>query len=84
MRLTRSIGGLGLDWIVLNRVERIAPQEGGFSISLPLLPGEHPNGEGVLVKDGRINVTFKAGESAVSWAASSTAPPQSPAGTSTG
>jgi hypothetical protein len=41
VRLTRSIG-LGLDWIVLNRVERIAPQEGGFSISLPLLPGEHP------------------------------------------
>lgn len=66
VRLTRSIG-LGLDWIVLNRVERIAPQEGGFSISLPLLPGEHPRGEGVLVKDGRINITFKAGESAVSW-----------------
>ncbi len=66
VRLTRSIG-LGLDWIVLNRVERIAPQEGGFSISLPLLPGEHPKGEGVLVKDGRIKVTFKAGESAVSW-----------------
>ncbi|MGS1120176.1 hypothetical protein [Rhodanobacter sp. UC4436_H3] len=66
VRLTRSIG-LGLDWIVLNRVERIAPQEGGFSISLPLLPGEHPRGEGVLVKDGRINVTFKAGESTVSW-----------------
>ena len=66
VRLTRSIG-LGLDWIVLNRVERIAPQEGGFSISLPLLPGEHPRGEGVLVKDGRINVTFKAGESMVSW-----------------
>ncbi len=66
VRLTRSIG-LGLDWIVLNRVERIAPQEGGFSISLPLLPGEHPKGEGVLVRDGRINVTFKAGESEVSW-----------------
>jgi hypothetical protein len=66
VRLNRSIG-LGLDWIVLNRVERIAPQEGGFSISLPLLPGEHPRGEGVLVKDGRINVTFKAGESMVSW-----------------
>ena len=66
VRLTRSIG-LGLDWVVVNRVERIAPQDGGFSISLPLLPGEHPRGEGVLVKDGRINVTFKAGESTVSW-----------------
>ncbi|HWU77943.1 MAG TPA: hypothetical protein VN043_15700 [Rhodanobacter sp.] len=66
VRLTRSIG-LGLDWIVLNRVDRIAPQEGGFSISLPLLPGEHPRGEGVLVRDGRINITFKAGQSTVSW-----------------
>ncbi|MEO7051993.1 MAG: hypothetical protein ABI128_10045 [Rhodanobacter sp.] len=66
VRLTRSIG-LGLDWIVVNQVERIAPQDGGFSISLPLLPGEHPKGEGVLVKDGRINVTFKAGESVVGW-----------------
>ena len=66
VRLTRSIG-FGLDWIVLNRVERIAPQTGGFSISLPLLPGEHPKGEGVLVRDGRINVTFKAGESVATW-----------------
>ena len=66
VRLTRSIG-FGLDWIVLNRVERIAPQDGGFSISLPLLPGEHPKGDGVLVKDGRINVTFKAGESVATW-----------------
>lgn len=66
VRLTRSIG-LGLDWIVMNRVERIAPQAGGFSVSLPLLPGEHPKGEGVLVKDGRIDVTFRAGESEVTW-----------------
>ncbi|MEO8809711.1 MAG: hypothetical protein ABI386_05655 [Rhodanobacter sp.] len=66
VRLTRSIG-LGLDWIVVNRVERIAPQDGGFSISLPLLAGEHPKGEGVLVRDGSINVTFKAGQSVASW-----------------
>ncbi|OOG63958.1 hypothetical protein B0E46_08480 [Rhodanobacter sp. B04] len=66
VRLTRKIG-LGLDWFVSNQVERIAPQDGGFSISLPLLPGEHPKGEGVLVRNGRIDITFKAGESVVSW-----------------
>ncbi|MGH8157836.1 MAG: hypothetical protein ACREPQ_06930 [Rhodanobacter sp.] len=66
VRLTRSIG-LGVDWFVDNRVERIAPQDGGFSVSLPLLPGEHPLGDNVLVKDGRISVTFKAGENEVSW-----------------
>ncbi|MEO8746873.1 MAG: hypothetical protein ABI379_04335 [Rhodanobacter sp.] len=75
VRLTRSIG-LGLDWIVLNRVERIAPQDGGFSISLPLLPGEHPRGEGALVKDGRIDITFKAGESAVTWSSQLDRAPQ--------
>ena len=66
VRLTRSIG-LGVDWFVDNRVERIAPQDGGFSVSLPLLPGEHPLGDNVLVKDGRISVTFKAGENEVRW-----------------
>ncbi|MEO8998518.1 MAG: hypothetical protein ABI227_14925 [Rhodanobacter sp.] len=66
VRLTRSIG-LGVDWFVNNRVERIAPQDGGFSVSLPLLPGEHPLGDNVLGKDGRINVTFKAGENELSW-----------------
>ena len=58
---------LGVDWTVENTVERIAPSEGGFSISLPLLPGEHPMGEGVLVKDGRINMTFNAKSNEVSW-----------------
>jgi hypothetical protein len=50
-----------------NRVERIAPRDGGFSLSLPLLPGEHPLGDDVVVKDGRIGVTFKAGQDAVEW-----------------
>lgn len=66
VRLTRSIG-LGVDWVVENRVERIAPQEGGFSITLPLLPGEHPLGDNVLVKDGRISVTFNAGSNVQRW-----------------
>lgn len=66
VRLTRSLQ-LGVDWTVENTVERIAPRDGGFSITLPLLPGEHPQGDGVLVKDGRINITFNANSHAVSW-----------------
>ena len=66
VRVMRQLD-LGVDWTVRNTVERIAPSEGGFSISLPLLPGEHPLGEGLLVKDGRINITFNAGSGAVSW-----------------
>jgi hypothetical protein len=65
VRLTRSLQ-LGLDWTVENTVERIAPQDGGFSVTLPLLPGEHPLGD-ELVKDGRISITFNANSRVVSW-----------------
>ena len=66
VRLTRSLA-LGIDWVVENQVERIAPQEGGFSTTLPLLPGEHPLGDDALVKDGRISVTFNANSNVVRW-----------------
>ncbi|WP_266159614.1 hypothetical protein [Dyella silvatica] len=66
IRLTRSLV-LGVDWTVQNTVERIAPLDGGFSLELPLLPGEHPLGDNVRVQDGRISVTFNAGQSQVQW-----------------
>ncbi|WP_426687639.1 hypothetical protein [Rhodanobacter ginsengiterrae] len=66
VRLTRRLG-LGLDWTVENTVERIAPRDGGFSVSLPLLPGEHPLGDDVLVKDGRVNITFTANSAVAHW-----------------
>ena len=66
VRLTRNLL-LGLDWTVENQVERIAPQEGGFSTTVPLLPGEHPLGDDALVKDGRISVTFNANSNVVRW-----------------
>ncbi|MCU0754417.1 MAG: hypothetical protein MUE46_04750 [Xanthomonadales bacterium] len=31
---------LGLEWEVSTRVRRVAPEEGGFSVRVPLLPGE--------------------------------------------
>ncbi|BFI95165.1 MAG: hypothetical protein RSP_06750 [Rhodanobacter sp.] len=66
VRLTRRLL-LGVDWQVQNTVERIAPANGGFSLSLPLLPGEHPQGDGALVKNGRIDITFNAGVDQVRW-----------------
>ncbi|GLQ95294.1 hypothetical protein [Dyella acidisoli] len=66
VRITRDIM-LGVDWTVVNTVERLAPSDGGFSLELPLLSGEHPLGEGMRVHDGRIVVTFNAGQSEVSW-----------------
>lgn len=66
IRLTRNLV-LGVDWTVQNTVERIAPLDGGFSLDLPLLPGEHPLGDNVRVQNGRISVTFNAGQSQVQW-----------------
>jgi len=66
VRLTRRLL-LSVDWQVENTVERIAPAGGGFSLSLPLLPGEHPQGDDVSVKDGRIELAFNAGTRELRW-----------------
>jgi len=66
VKLTRTLE-LGTQWTVRNTVERIAPEEGGFSLDLPLLPGEHPLDDDARVHDGRIGVTFTAGQQEVSW-----------------
>ncbi|WP_199097598.1 hypothetical protein [Dyella sp. ASV21] len=66
VRVVRTLQ-LGNEWNVRNTVQRIAPVEGGFSLDLPLLPGEHPLGDNARVKDGRIGVTFNAGINEVSW-----------------
>ncbi|MGC1547606.1 MAG: hypothetical protein WA777_03685 [Rhodanobacter sp.] len=66
VQLTRTLV-LGVDWTVENTVQRIAPLDGGFSLDLPLLPGEHPLGDDARVHDGRIGVTFNAGQNQVSW-----------------
>lgn len=66
VRLTRILV-LGSEWTVRNVVERIAPSDGGFSLDLPLLPGEHPLGDDARVHDGRIGITFNAGEASKSW-----------------
>lgn len=66
VRVTRQLS-FGVDWTVQTTVERLAPQDGGFSVSLPLLPGEHPQGDGALVRDGAIQVSFNATDPVAMW-----------------
>lgn len=66
VRVTRRLA-FGVEWTVQTTVERLAPQEGGFSVSLPLLAGEHPQGDGLLVRDGAIQVSFHADDPVVTW-----------------
>jgi len=58
---------LGVEWTVETTVQRIAPQSGGFSLDLPLLPGEHPLGDDARVHDGRLGVTFNGDQDEVTW-----------------
>jgi hypothetical protein len=64
--LTRNIA-IGLDSRVDNLVTRIAPSTGGFTVELPLLPGEHVATPGLKVEQGRVQITFGPGDNEASW-----------------
>lgn len=66
VRLTRNVQ-LGIDSRVENRIERIAPAQGGFSVALPLLPGEHVTTPGLTVEHGKVTVSFAAGQDQANW-----------------
>lgn len=60
VRVEREIS-LDLDWTVSTRVIRLAPQEGGFSVRVPLLAGEQPGDAGLKVEEGKAEVTLQPG-----------------------
>jgi hypothetical protein len=66
VRLERTLT-LGLDWTVRTRMVRVAPAEGGFSVDVPLLPGEKVLTAGLRVREGRIEVPMPDGASFVEW-----------------
>jgi hypothetical protein len=66
VRVERTLT-LGLDWTVHTTVVRVAPAEGGFSVDLPLLPGEKVLTAGLRVRDGRIEVPIPDGAGVVAW-----------------
>jgi hypothetical protein len=61
---------LGLDWAVVTTVQRLAPEEGAFTLRLPLLPGEAVLTPGLQVNDAGVLVSMSSGESSVSWESS--------------
>jgi hypothetical protein len=66
VQVTRSIS-LGLEWAVTTRVERLAPKAGGFTVSVPVMAGEHVTAAGRKVVDGHIEAAIADGEVAISW-----------------
>jgi hypothetical protein len=61
---------MGLDWTVATTVERLAPEEGAFTLRLPLLQGEAVLTPGMQVSDEGVLVSMPSGESSVSWESS--------------
>ncbi|AVP98514.1 hypothetical protein C7S18_15555 [Ahniella affigens] len=66
VRVTRRLD-FDLDWTVYTSVDRIAPQEGAFSVTLPLLAGERVLDANVQIKDGIITLPFADGQFTVSF-----------------
>lgn len=66
VQLVRNID-IGLDSAISNVATRVSPAQAGFTISVPLLPGEHVSDPGIKVTDGKALVAFGPGEDSVAW-----------------
>jgi hypothetical protein len=59
---------LALDWSVVTHVERIAPERGGFTLEIPLLPGESVLTGGIDTDGGtRVPASFDTDAGEFSW-----------------
>ena len=58
---------MNLDWTVTTQVERLAPEEGAFTLRLALLPGEAVLTPGFEVRDGQVLMSMPAGTNFVTW-----------------
>lgn len=67
VRVTRELS-LDLDWTVHTEVERIAPVDGGFSVSVPLLAGEQPLDPALRVDGGSAQITLLPGSQVEAFA----------------
>ncbi len=66
VRVHRQVA-LDLDWAVRTTIQRLAPEKGGFTLHVPLLPGESVLTPGIEAKDGKVLVGFDSSAPAVAW-----------------
>jgi hypothetical protein len=64
--VTRTVT-LDLEWRLNALVRRIAPAQGGFSVTLPLLPDEHVLSGQYTVHDGMITIPIQNASGESSW-----------------
>jgi hypothetical protein len=66
VKLVRNIA-IGLDSRITNVATRVSPAQAGFTVSVPLLPGEHVSDPGINVTAGKALIAFGPGEDSVAW-----------------
>jgi hypothetical protein len=66
VHVTREIM-LGSDWSISTSVARLAPKDGGFTVSVPVLAGEHVSSPGIKVENGRIAAAIPDQQLGTSW-----------------
>lgn len=69
VRVSRRIT-LDLNWSVWTQVERLSPREGGFTVEVPILDGEHVTNAAAKVVNGRVAAAIADGSRAVDWSSS--------------
>ena len=74
-RVERTVE-LDLDWRVTTQVVRVAPQQGAFTLDVPLVDGEAIVSGDFQVRDEKVRVSMGPGQRVVSW--ESTLPRTSP------
>ena len=66
VRVHRALD-LDLEWSIETTVERLAPREGGFTVSLPTIAGEHVSTPGLKLRDGKLMIALADREAQTSW-----------------
>ena len=58
---------LGLEWSVSGAALRLSPGQGGFTVDLPLLAGEHVSSTGIKVQNGKVQVSIADNQAQAEW-----------------
>jgi len=66
VRVERDLN-LGLDWSAQTIVYRLAPQDGGFTVAVPGLRGEHVTTAGAKVDNGNVAAAIADGVNNTTW-----------------
>jgi len=66
VRVVRTLE-LGVEWSMQTTVERIAPEDGGFTVAVPVLAGEHVGSAGFKVDNGNVAAALADGQASIGW-----------------